>query len=213
MKKVLILADSLSLPRLNPEVCEYEHTWPYLLKKEYQVHQVSIGGGTISDLVRQIEYHKLFRPDVIILQCGIVDCAPRALGIFELEMIKKIWGVRAMLLPFIKRNSSAIRKYRNKTYTSPSVFLRSLKEIKAAVPTAIFFGIGILPTSSEYERKVPGITQRVDQFNAILANFLKDYFISVSAIDRELIMTDYIHLNARGQKFIYEKLITHITSA
>src|SRR5688500_17972440 len=89
-KKILIITDSLGLPRAVPEVCSYEQTWPFLLNNAgYQIHQVSIGGATVSELYRQLEYHYLFLPDLVIVQSGIVDCAPRALGKFESLLLNK----------------------------------------------------------------------------------------------------------------------------
>lgn len=42
MKKILIITDSLALPREKPEICAFEDTWPELLKKnkKFQIHQV-----------------------------------------------------------------------------------------------------------------------------------------------------------------------------
>lgn len=74
----MILTDSLSLPRVFPEKCKFEDTYPYLLRRMgLHVHQVSIGGATSDTLVSQLHYHLPFNPKIIILQVGIVDCAPR----------------------------------------------------------------------------------------------------------------------------------------
>ncbi len=54
MKKILVITDSLGLPRKDPEECLFENTWPFLLKKNgFIIHQVSIGGATIDQLYRQ----------------------------------------------------------------------------------------------------------------------------------------------------------------
>ncbi|NOS93109.1 MAG: SGNH/GDSL hydrolase family protein [Cyclobacteriaceae bacterium] len=212
MMKLLVLGDSLSLPRIQPEFCAYEDTWPILLKENFKVHQVSIGGGTITDIVRQVEYHKIFAPDVVILQCGIVDCAPRALSMFELEFIKKLWGIRKILLPIIKKYSSKIRSLRNKTYTAPSEFKKSLARIKETFPTCSILMIGILPPCKEYEKQVPGISLRINQFNALLRDQSVENFISMDRIDRSSIMSDFIHLNPSGQRFIYDKIVALLTT-
>lgn len=207
MKKILILADSLSLPRLHPEICEYEDTWPYLLKKDFQVHQVSIGGATISDLVRQMEYHKMVNPDFIIIQCGIVDCAPRALSLFELELVKRIWGLRSILLPFIKQNNKWMRKVRNITNTKPFLFKKELKKLLSLNPKTKVLGLGILPANSEYEQIVPGVSARVREYNSILSAVLIKNFISLDQLDRSGIMTDHIHLNKAGQLAVFNRLV------
>ena len=212
MKRLLVLGDSLSLPRLQPEFCGFEDTWPNLLKQQYLIHQVSLGGGTISDLFRQVEYHKAFSPDIVVLQSGIVDCAPRALGIFELEFISKIWGLRAVLLPLVKKYSRSLRRLRNKTYTSPKIFSRKLNQIKAAFPNSQLVVISILPPCPEYEKIVPGVSNRIKQYNAILHEVSSENFISLDGIGRKLIMSDFIHLNRGGQLFVYEKIMARLTS-
>jgi lysophospholipase L1-like esterase len=212
MKKILILADSPSLPRLHPEICEYEDTWPYLLKMDFLVHQVSIGGATISDLVRQMEYHKMVKPDFIILQCGIVDCAPRALSLFELELVKRIWGLRSILLPFIKRNNKWIRKVRKATNTDPFLFKKELTKLLALNSKTKFLGVGILQANSEYEEIVPGISVHVAQYNKILVDALGKNFISLDQLDRSGIMSDHIHLNKAGQLAVFNKIASFLKS-
>ena len=53
--KVLILTDSLSLPRTKPEQVDYYQTWPRLLEKKMPGEYVSIGigGGTSTEIVNQ----------------------------------------------------------------------------------------------------------------------------------------------------------------
>ena len=88
MKKLLLITDSLGLPRLFPEKTEYEDTYPNLLKKHFIIMQYSKGGGTIIELYEQTGYFKAFEPDVIILQSGIVDCAPRPYPYWLQQMSK-----------------------------------------------------------------------------------------------------------------------------
>jgi hypothetical protein len=212
MKRLLILGDSLSLPRLQPEFCGLEDTWPNLLKPQFQIHQVSLGGGTIGDLFRQVEYHKAFAPDIVVLQSGIVDCAPRALSIFELEFISKIWGIQSIVLSFVKKHSRSIRSWRNKTYTSPSLFSNKLNEIKTAFPNSQLIVVGILPPCQEYEKIVPGVSVRIKQYNIILREVGSENFISLDTISRDCIMSDFIHLNKKGHLFVYEKIMARLTS-
>ncbi len=72
MKKMLIITDSLGLPRPKPEIVEYNDTWVKKISIYYDVWQYSSGGATISDLYSQIEYHKMFNPDIVLIQSGIL---------------------------------------------------------------------------------------------------------------------------------------------
>jgi hypothetical protein len=210
MKKVLILGDSLPLPRYKPELCLYNDTWPALIQKDYKVHMVAIGGGTIKDLYRQMEYHMPFQPDYVILQCGIVDCAPRALGKLELEVMQSLWMTKRLVLPLVKRQNRILREVRKKTYTPPKQFESFLGKIKKSLADIPVFSIGILPTCSEYERIVPGVTKRVEQYNDILLRFFNKNFISTAEIDRNGIMSDFIHLNGEGHQFISNKILSKL---
>ena len=60
-KRILIISDSLALPRSNPEETLYEETYPYLLKKDYEVMQLSYGGGTIGEIVHQAHYYITYK--------------------------------------------------------------------------------------------------------------------------------------------------------
>ena len=87
--KILVFSDSLGLPRNTPQAVNWEETWVQLLSKIYCVEYCAIGGAKVSDLSRQISYYKIFNPDIVIVQSGIVDCAPRALTEFEKQIIER----------------------------------------------------------------------------------------------------------------------------
>lgn len=166
-KRLLILGDSLALPREKPEYCAFEDTWPQLLKAtgEYEIHQVSIGGATISDLHRQLHYHKLFNPDIVVVQVGIVDCAPRFASRFEIELLKRIPFVGAKILNLL--NDPRVRNLRKKKFTD----LRSFKGLSHKLETffinAPVYFLGIVPASLHYEEKLPYITENIEKYNAV----------------------------------------------
>ncbi|HEY9049471.1 MAG TPA: SGNH/GDSL hydrolase family protein [Ohtaekwangia sp.] len=210
MKRILVVGDSLTLPRDKPETCVYQNTWPELLKKSFIVHQVSIGGGTIRDLHRQLEYYKAYNPDIVILQSGIVDCAPRSLSQFEVMVLEKNWFTRKFFLPLVKRNSKFLRKVRGKTYTPAGTFSSFLDKIKKQLPGAKIYSLAILPTNDQYELVVPGITKKVKEYNEILKKHFGTGFISLDEIDRKGIMSDHIHLNEIGHLYVYNILMNTI---
>ncbi|MCX2745192.1 SGNH/GDSL hydrolase family protein [Mangrovivirga sp. M17] len=213
VKRILVLTDSLGLPRELPETCEFEDTWPYLLKEKFLVHQVSIGGGTINDLFRQVSYHKMFKPDIVIIQSGIVDCAPRSLNHFELDFIKRVPFISNIILKLIKKNSKILRKVRGVRYTPPKEFQKKLSQIKMILNDSEIYPLSILPSSEDYEKKVPGITHSIAKYNSILKELYLDKFIDLNDIPREFIMSDSIHLNSKGQKYIYELILERLSNA
>ncbi|CAG0952907.1 MAG: SGNH/GDSL hydrolase family protein [Bacteroidetes bacterium] len=207
--RVVFLTDSLSLPRDIPEKVSYEETFVYLLKKEYpniEFIQFAYGGATISDLRNQADYLKSFSPNVLILQAGIVDCAPRTTTRFESDFISRIPLLSKLIFRMLRNNASSIRKIRRITYTNPRSFEENLKKINSMFNGSRVYAIGILPASLNYERKVPGITSNILLFNEKLKSVFRNNFIDTSDFDESYVMSDFFHLNKKGHLSIYKKL-------
>lgn len=199
-KRILILTDSLALPRTFPEVCEHEFTWPENLKSQgHVIHQVSIGGATSRDLLNQIPYHKSFKPDVVILQVGIVDCAPRFLKKYEINLLRKIPYLGNKIIQ--KLNNKWVKKYRKLSYISPFEFRDNIKGIVSSFDNAKIFILGIIPASMDYENLLPGVTQNIRAYNSILKSF-NALFFDLETILKNGIMSDHHHLNREGHKYI-----------
>ena len=200
----LIMTDSVALPRkYSGGMVNWKETYPNRLKRilvDFEVITLSIGGASITDLRNQVNYYKILNPKIVILQCGIVDAAPRAFGRIEMEIIKKLRIFR-ITKPFV----SFLRKYRAHNYTSPSLFEKSLLEIKKALNTENFFTIGILPACKEFEQILPGITKNIFIYNNILKR--SSDMISVSEIPKEGIAHDYHHLNIIGHEHLYDLIV------
>src|SRR5262245_43716680 len=87
LAKVLILADSLALPREGSDDIPYETTYPYLVEESLRQHQdgplpVVLERGMRRRTIEYVldewfELVELRRPDLVIIHVGIVDCAPR----------------------------------------------------------------------------------------------------------------------------------------
>lgn len=202
-KKILILTDSVSLPRrIDDSFVKWEETYVYKLKEfyvNYEIIYVAIGGATIKDFRRQVNYYKVIEPEIVILQCGIVDATPRAYGKIEMELIKKIKFYR-----FTKPTVDFLRKFRAHNYNSPKKFEEILNEIKIGLNPNIFFSLGIIPSSEAYEKKAPGITENINNYNSILKRNTE--FVNLSNIPKEGISSDHHHINRKGHRFIYSEL-------
>lgn len=203
--RVLFLTDSLSFPRnYNGEVVEYEETYQYLLKQNFPTIDfvfASIGGGTSRDLYKQAVYYKMFKPDVVILQCGVVDCAPRAFRLLERKFLAKI-----KLLSFFKPFLKKLRKYRGIVYVNKRNFKNNLNLIKAEFTNdPEFYAIGILPVSDEYENLIPKMKNQVTIYNKILQEEF-DNFITTQDLPWNGILNDFHHLNGKGHHYVYKKI-------
>ena len=209
-KRILIITDSLALPRSKPEVTLYEDTYPYLLQKKYRVLQLSYGGGTIKEIVHQAHYYLSFNPDFIILQSGIVDCAYRAFpliidkGSLYSKTIDIYRTVVAKLL-----NPKKLRRVFRFRYTKPQEFQNTLTSLKDDFPNTTLIAIGIVQGSIEYEKKVPGISDSIKCYNNLLIEAVgSSRFVDLTDMSPECVMSDCHHINKKGHLYIYNRLIT-----
>lgn len=205
---ILIITDSLGLPRPFPEQVNYNETWCYQLSEKFNTHQLSIGGATILELYSQITYWKLFKPDLVIVQAGIVDCAPRALTKIENQLINKYTFSRRLFNKYSKTLIPMMRR-RGITYTSKGKFEQGVKQFYNDFKDSLYW-IGIAPPSIEYEIKLPGISRNIQIYNQIIRDNIGHNYIDVSDLNESKLMSDFIHLNSEGHKFISEKILNSL---
>jgi len=201
--RCLFLTDSLALPR-KYRTCTvtWDETYVRLLARARPSDEflhAGIGGATIHELFLQLDYYVHSYPDVVVLHCGIVDCAPRALRRWELQIAGKLGLYRA-----IKPFSVPLRRYRKIQYTSPARFSETLQAIRARFPGKPVAAIGILPPRPGHEALVPGVGARIRAYNAILA--ASTDFIDTSDFPDEGMIEDFVHMNAAGHRVIFEKV-------
>ena len=202
--KMLILTDSVSLPRKTDKgSVVWEDTYVYRLKNiypQYEIIPVLIGAATIKDIRNQVNYYAILNPEIVIIQCGIVDCTPRAFGRIEMELIKKLRLFR-LTKPFVK----FLRKYRAHKYVSLKKFEQSLLALKTYLNPDIFFALSILPSCEDYEKKAPGITKSIEEYNSILKKHTT--YVDLSKIPRNAILKDHHHINEQGHDFIFKSIL------
>ncbi|MFV8346789.1 hypothetical protein [Flavobacterium sp. ZB4P13] len=198
--RILFLTDSLGLPRDSPELVRFEECWIQIVKSnfpKFHFDQVSLGGATIDVLFNQYDYHKQFEADLIILQCGIVDCAPRAFKKFENALLNSNSLFRFISNKILnKKVINYLRKNRGIQKTSLTDFeryLSSFRDLNCKIIT-----IEILPASIDYELQLPGIMRNIEIYN----QKLKKYFntVELSNFEKGLVMSDFHHLNVVGNR-------------
>jgi hypothetical protein len=208
--KILIITDSLGLPRIEPQKVDLEETWPYLVQKKFKddiVVQMSLGGATVGELHNQVSYYRAFHPDVVLVQSGIVDCAPRAFKRGELELMQRLPLFSKFVLPMVKKRTNYIRSKRNVCYTQPALFSDFINGFIAEFSKEKLYWIGIIPAVEAYEKKLPGITNAINNYNKIIQNTLGDHFIETREIPEEGIMPDFHHLNDIGNKYVFDQIV------
>lgn len=210
IKRILILTDSLGLPRELPELVSYNSTWIQRVKEKsnYELHEVSIGGATIDLLWKQFNYHRLFNPDLIIIQCGIVDCAPRALRKAEDLLINSNFLTRNLARFILPKMIGTLRRVRNISLTDSSTFSKYLKQFSLLSVPILF--IEIVPATDNYENSLPGIRRNIGHFNKLINEVFRGNSISLSAFTELELMSDQHHLNDLGHKKLAELILERL---
>ena len=211
MKRIVLFTDSLAMPREEPEVTFFEDTYPYHLRKDFEVFQFSKGGGIMCEFVEQTFYYNQYKPDIIILQLGIVDCGPRAFSKLE-EAIFQSNKVFRLVRRFLSKAglSKKIRNIRKVSWTSTKNYRQGCEFFISKFPNSAVYALSIVPSSNEYEKQVPGISKKIEEYNSILREVFKQNFIDISNIPAEGIMSDHHHLTKLGHQFVYNTILSFI---
>ena len=202
--KILIFTDSLGLPG-DRESCavSYEETYVSMLKNKYPfidfIHYGQ-GGATIKAIQRASVYFKSSEPFLTIVQCGIVDCAPRALKPKEKYIINKL-PFSKFLINQIKKNSASIRKYRNINLTSLDTYKKNVDILENTFKDLLW--IQILKAPDFYEKKVPNINKNIEMYNNVLKERKS---LDTSKFDKSYLISDGHHLSPKGHEKIFRDL-------
>ena len=199
--RILLLSDSMALPR---EEFSAEHAcYLEILEKKFETidfQRLSLGKAILPNLVNQYDrYYRYFNPDIVILHCGIVDCAPRALKKWEQHLL----GGLPLLGKVVYKYRKQLRKLRNISYTSQTQFKCLLDHLQSQLGSSLFV-ISIAPPTSRYRKKVEGILERVEAYNALLQSV--NNYVDLSEMPEAFIGSDDYHFNYLGHEFVAQKL-------
>jgi hypothetical protein len=207
--KVIIITDSLGLPRSTPECVQFEDTYIEKLKDKYKdikFISLSLGGATLATLKEQyFNYFQPVNPDLVIVHAGIVDCAPRALKKWEAAVINSNFVSRKIYSLLFKRHTAFIRKVRNLTYTPISQFEKMVKDFGYLLQDKVVW-FTIIPARKVYEEQLPGITGNINNYNSTLKSVLGSRIVDLADMPDEGIMSDHHHINEIGHQHVYLKL-------
>lgn len=209
--RVFIVSDSLGLPRQTPEHVAIDATWPQLLRDELPgacVYQLSLGGATTDDLVPQLSYLLGQEPSLVVVQAGIVDCAPRAFRQSELALLQATRVGRFMLARLERSAFKYLRRVRNVSYVSQRRFHHNINQVLGQFDCPVIW-ISIVG-GSDYDRIVPNVSARIRSYNALLEQRLGADFLDLSAdIEDRHLMSDGHHLNEAGHRVLMRRLAQH----
>lgn len=212
MNKVVILGDSLGMPR---EELLFEETYPYLLQhrflKNYQIiSQHKRANDTKRQLVELYDV-ELYKPNIVILHLGIVDCAPRLF--YRKEKI--LFSYINKIVPIIKimsKHRFFLTKYLPKVYVNEREYEKNIlkiiyfleeKNIKIIL-------VGIATTNLKHREKSFSYDENINNYNSILEKIVEDKkkidFIDMYQYGEDILLEDGHHLNAKGSKILATKI-------
>jgi hypothetical protein len=214
-KKILVITDSLGLPRTEPQSVNDSEAWPHMLANhvEHEVYTFTRGGATSSDIVRELGgYLGAYTPDIVIVQIGIVDCAPRALTRRELKVVSVLPVIGKLVNRVVKRFRKNIVMARKITYTNKNEFKLNVELIKEAFNNSEVYFVSILSALEDYEEYNPGVSDNIADYNKILGeqgNYISPY--RPENLDA-ITMSDFHHLNKNGHKIVFNAVLKELTT-
>ncbi len=209
---VSILSDSLGLPRGGAQPSARRQTWPALVTHGAEIDDVlhiGIGGATVTQLAGQLSYALASSPAVLVVQCGIVDCAPRALRLWERTALQHMPGGRR-LSRIIEKRARGLRRIRDIAFTAPEVFRRTCASVVDRADATQVLWIGIVDAGDEAQ--VPGIRARIRAYNDILRATVAHRFVDVSSMPAEGVCADHHHLTPVGHAFVADVVLARISA-
>ncbi|TGK30933.1 hypothetical protein EHQ12_10765 [Leptospira gomenensis] len=220
-KKVLLLTDSLGLPRMNTPTIQDSDVWTYSvaerLKEKYSFYFQRIGGLHTRELVSHSQFGYLagYSPDIIILQIGIVDCTPRSVSEKELKLFQFLPDrISNIIHSYVKRNHIKLITKRRIKYVHPDEFKDNLKRFKEIFKYARVFAVAISLPNATLSKKNPFLSEAVGIYNGILKELFGSSFIDpypAKDADR-MLLEDGIHLSYDGHMAVAKAVETVLKS-
>ena len=214
--KILILTDSLGLPRCQPEETEDEDVWVYKLMDDladsHKFRLLRQRGMDSRMLIENIDSSlKAYKNiDTVIVQVGIVDCYPRTISRETLRWLNKTpkWFQNAVH-SIVKAHPEYFICRADNRFVKPNEYRKNLEKLKAALPNSEFLAIPIGPACSFYASKNSKVKASIEEYNAVLQSIFGNGFLNeifqVSDLDK-MYLSDGHHLSTEGHLKVYEAI-------
>lgn len=218
MKKVLCIGDSLGLPR---DGVPYEATWFYKLKKafpDFDFIDKFQRGQLINMALRKFDSdYKVYAPNIVILEFGICDCAPRyindnAIGWKVILKLLNKMGIESLFWLFLKK---AFKRSANTVYTKPHFFEKGLFSLVKSffeIGVDYIFIIQIPHVSGRAMEKSPFFNANIEKYNSIFSKLQMSFEDKIKLIDPlhnpldEYYLSDGYHCKEEGMNKVYASL-------
>ena len=217
--RALFITDSLGLPRLVPERVTADEVWTTrvakALSRDFAFFYYTRGGMHSGGLNADLNVHvAAFEAEVVILQVGIVDCAPRALSENEAKVALRLPGPLGRFVhAVVRRYYGQIIRARDIAYVSEREFEENLSAVRRAFGAAEFVVVPIGSPNTAYKRKNPLIARNVGRYNDVLVSVFGNGVLSGLFDGLELertFVSDNHHLSPSGHAHVAQGVIARL---
>jgi acyl-CoA thioesterase-1 len=224
-KKVVVLGDSLALPRKEgDDIVKLEETWPYLLGLQpyLEVYNCSSRANNSEIILLDVYEHiELKQPHVVIIQIGIVDCAPRIFSLFEKKILRKLPAkVRNLIINRrkAKRNEITGKNPLTRVDVKPLKFKQNVDSLITQIKAKCeqLDSIILVPVIADFqamEEKSAGFSSNANLYNAILEELAQRHGIHmmdtqqlVSEGSMVNFCSDHYHLSPWGNHKLFDSI-------
>ena len=218
-RNILIVGDSLGLPRIN---LPYSQTWPFLLSSKLTNYhfvlklQRALTSKIINSGVSE-DWLEFYCPQYVILQLGIVDCSPRYIKNGGLLM--KFLSLLPQILKsffWILIKKSFKRSSKNADINIKDFQNNIEKYISRCEDIGVerIFIIKIAKSGSSMVKQNPNILDQIDSYNKIIEkiSYEKNNYTIISSLEKandNYFLEDGYHLNEYGNKQVFQEIVKH----
>lgn len=224
MGTIVLVGDSLIMPRPEENISA-EETYGYMASQELRDHQVITiakysNDTAIQSQIKNLEAIKRASPDVVVIQLGIVDCAPRIFSKREKTLISTLpHSFRDWLIGVLSRKRRGLTTWFPKVYVKRKDFKKNMEVILdfvekcGAVPVLII----IAKTSEENNARSYNFLKNIREYNAVLRELAQEKGIALIDLyrlvdeDPACLLPDGIHLSKRGSCTLTKEIVRCIT--
>lgn len=180
---LLVYGDSLGMPRAVDGIL-FDQTYAELLRAGYErllpetrvhLYNRSRGGGSAAALYRDYKQDSFYfaKPmaDVLVIQGGVCDCAPRPIPFWLRRCISRLPELlKARIIKFIHNNRARLQRAGSWRETPPAEFKVRFQEWleHAVCNVGQVYVINIAPTNDEIEAHSPGFRHSIELYNGLI---------------------------------------------
>lgn len=217
-KRIVLVTDSLGMPRGEPDNIPLEETWPNMVYQKYknncEVFFFPQRAMTTKDVVQKsTDCISLMKPDIIVIQVGIVDSCRRIFPRRMTILLGVLHLYDFMYKYFFKRHYYQWTRFIKTQMVNRDSFRanvsRILAEAKKAKAKCIM--IAIAPPGKYVKDMVYDIKNDIEEYNKILKEETenKNGILADPYYGRDLetfLLKDGQHLNSLGAKYVFDEL-------